>query len=460
MKRLRPLFSGLVLVGGDTLAVLLSYALAYATRELVVTGSLSFFSLTLSYLLVPERSFFLIVYPLVFAYEGLYTKRYSGWEELRRCLRGMFIATAAVTVLLFGIRALAVSRVAVLLAFGFGSILVPIVRILLKRLLVKIGLLTLPLVVLGREPEISRFEKELAANRWSGYKLALRLEASSDAARCLAGKREFPVGSALVVLAESFNAEQLKNILKDAERQFADVLVVPNAAFLRTSDAEVEQVGNLLVMRYRYNLLRPSNTFLKRAWELVASVLLLLLLSPLLVLLALLVKLTSKGPVLFRQERIGRGRRLFSCLKFRTMRVDAEKQLEQVLAASPEIRQEWETYARITNDPRVTPLGRFLRRFSLDELPQLWNVLTGSMALVGPRPYLPSEAGQIGDYLDTIVRVRPGMTGLWQVSGRSALPFRERLILDEYYIRNWSLWLDFSILLRTFRAILEGRGAY
>jgi Undecaprenyl-phosphate galactose phosphotransferase WbaP len=187
---------------------------------------------------------------------------------------------------------------------------------------------------------------------------------------------------------------------------------------------------------------------------------LLVLLSPLFLVVALLVRLSSRGPVLFRQRRIGRGRRLFDCLKFRTMYQDSEQRLTDMLAGDEQVRVEWLKYARITNDPRVTPIGRLLRRSSLDELPQLWNVLRGEMAWVGPRPYLPVESDRIGDSLDTIVRVRPGMTGLWQVSGRTSLPFTERLTLDEYYIRNWSLWMDFSILLRTLRAVVSGRGAY
>lgn len=461
MKRLRQAAVTVTLVCGDTVAVVLSYALAYLARSLVLTGTFGTVSEVFPYFFLPERSYFLIVYPLVLAYEGLYTKRLAGWEEAKRCVRGMFYATAAVTVLLFGVRALAVSRVAVVLAFVFGVILVPVLRVLLKRALVKAGLLRQPLVVLGCGAEAEDFITQLNRSRWLGYSVIQRLDPRQDAGFISALLRgTFPAGSALAVVADSLSADELKQALEVAERCFADVLVVPNAALLRSADAELEQVGSVLVMKYRYNLLRPLNTLAKRAWELGVSVVLLVLLSPLLLLLALLVRLGSPGPVLFRQQRIGRGRRLFYCLKFRTMHVDAEKRLEELLAANPQVREEWKTYARITDDPRVTPVGRFLRRFSLDELPQLLNVLAGSMALVGPRPYLPSEAGQIGRYLDTIVRVRPGMTGLWQVSGRSALPFRERLVLDEYYIRNWSLWIDFSILLRTFRAMIGGRGAY
>jgi Undecaprenyl-phosphate galactose phosphotransferase WbaP len=249
-------------------------------------------------------------------------------------------------------------------------------------------------------------------------------------------------------------------VLRLAEREFADMLVIPTAALLQSTAAEVEQVGDIIVMKYSYNLLRPANTFAKTVFELVGTLPLLILLSPLFLVLVLLVRFSSRGPVLFRQRRIGRDRRLLDCVKFRTMYQDAEQRLNDMLAGDEALRSEWLKYARIPNDPRVTPIGRLLRRFSLDELPQLWNVLRGEMAWVGPRPYLPVESDRMGDSIDTIVRVRPGMTGLWQVSGRTSLPFKERLTLDEYYIRNWSLWMDFSILLRTLRAVVGGRGAY
>jgi undecaprenyl-phosphate galactose phosphotransferase len=266
--------------------------------------------------------------------------------------------------------------------------------------------------------------------------------------------------AALVVVSDSFTPEEMRVVFKFAERKFAETLVIPTAALLQSTAVEVEQVGSILVMKYRYNLLRPLNTFTKSVLELAGTVPLLVLLTPLFLVLALLVKVSSKGPILFRQKRIGRDRKLFDCLKFRTMYRDAEQRLADMLANDGQVRAEWLKYARITNDPRVTPIGRLLRRSSLDELPQLWNVLRGEMAWVGPRPYLPVESDRIGESLDTIVRVRPGMTGLWQVSGRTSLPFKERLTLDEYYIRNWSLWMDFSITLRTLRAVVSGRGAY
>jgi len=460
MRRFGDLSAGSVLLLGDLVAVSLSYVLAYCLRSSVLT---LFLPQAFPFEQLLDKTYLLVVYVFVFAYEGLYTKRLAPWEETRRCFRGMVIATAAIMMLPFVLRQLILSRLIVLIAFSVGVGLVPLGRVLLRRRLVAFGVLRQPLVLVGNPESADLFRRELDRHRSLGYMIAGRVELSQHHGRDVESLlATVPCGSvrpALVVFSDSFEPNELKQLFRVAELRRFEVLVVPNSALLRTQAVETEPVGSLLVMRYRDNLLRPLNVATKRMLELVLCVMSLLLLSPILAVAALLVRLSSTGPVIFRQRRIGRGRRMFDCVKFRTMRPDAEDQLQQLLQRDARVREEWEKYARISGDPRVTGVGRLLRRFSIDELPQLWNVLRGEMSLIGPRPYLPRELRQIGDYLDTIVRVRPGMTGLWQVSGRSMLPFGERLVLDEFYIRNWSLWMDFSILLRTAWVVLSGRGA-
>ena len=197
----------------------------------------------------------------------------------------------------------------------------------------------------------------------------------------------------------------------------------------------------------------------KRALDVLVAALMTLVLSPLLLSLALAVKLTSRGPVLFRQVRLGRGGLRFELMKFRTMRSDAEGFLRtheplwrEYLANNHKLSAE--------RDPRLTRAGRFLRRWSLDELPQLFNVLAGSMSLVGPRPIVPTEIEQYGDRADVYLTSTPGMTGLWQVSGRSLIGYPDRIAYDEDYVRRWSLRLDLGILLRTPRAVITGTGAH
>ncbi len=201
---------------------------------------------------------------------------------------------------------------------------------------------------------------------------------------------------------------------------------------------------------------------LKRGGDIVFSLLVLILGSPLFLLLAVLVKLSSRGSVFYRQRRIGRGYKGFGCLKFRTMRRDADRVLATMLEADPKLRAEFERDHKLKRDPRITPLGKFLRRSSLDELPQFINVLRGEMSVVGPRPIVWDELRRYGRNMDEVLSVRPGLTGLWQVSGRNNLTYRTRVRLDLTYVRNRSFWLDLGIVLRTIGVVLlpMDRGAY
>jgi lipopolysaccharide/colanic/teichoic acid biosynthesis glycosyltransferase len=201
---------------------------------------------------------------------------------------------------------------------------------------------------------------------------------------------------------------------------------------------------------------------LKRGGDIVFSLLVLSLGAPLFLLLALLVKLSSRGSVFYCQRRIGRGYKGFGCLKFRTMRRDADRVLASMLDADPGLRAEFERDHKLKRDPRITPLGKFLRRSSLDELPQFINVLRGEMSVVGPRPIVWDELRRYGRTMDEVLSVRPGLTGLWQVSGRNNLTYRTRVRLDLTYVRNRSFWLDLGIVLRTIGVVLlpMDRGAY
>lgn len=199
---------------------------------------------------------------------------------------------------------------------------------------------------------------------------------------------------------------------------------------------------------------------IKRALDLVGAIFGLLLFSPILILTAVIIRIDSPGPIFFRGSRIGRGGHAFSMMKFRTMRMEADTSKEEAGQKVPSRRVTDQQFQKIIHDPRLTRVGRFLRRSSIDELPQLWNVLAGDMSLVGPRPFIPYEQEYYGESYNRYIRVRPGMTGLWQVSGRSQLSFAERVQLDDYYFENWSLKLDFRVLARTFWVVIKGEGAF
>jgi len=258
---------------------------------------------------------------------------------------------------------------------------------------------------------------------------------------------------------------------RSVEAQSSACLAVPLAATAFPFDASgspltgESAVGEPGVTRKVQELIerQPRHSrVLKRTGDIVFSLAMLSLCSPLLVLLVLLVKITSRGPVFYVQQRVGRGYRQFGCIKFRTMRRDADRILSAVLAASPDLQEEFRNDFKLRNDPRITRLGRFLRRSSLDELPQFVNVLRGEMSVVGPRPIVSQELPRYGKRMEEVLAVRPGLTGLWQVSGRNNLSYRKRVQLDLYYARYRSLKMDMRILLRTIRVVLDprDRGAY
>jgi undecaprenyl-phosphate galactose phosphotransferase len=205
-------------------------------------------------------------------------------------------------------------------------------------------------------------------------------------------------------------------------------------------------------------LANPFKRLLKRSFDIVAASILLLILSVTVVTIALLVR-RSGGPALYRHKRVGFGGQTFGCIKFRSMDVNGDKILANLLATDPEAAAEWAATQKLRNDPRITPIGKFLRSTSLDELPQLINVLRGEMSLVGPRPVVQSELAFYGEDAEYYKMTRPGLTGLWQVSGRSDTTYEQRVHLDAWYVRNWTLWHDLAILMKTIPVVLFRRGA-
>ena len=203
----------------------------------------------------------------------------------------------------------------------------------------------------------------------------------------------------------------------------------------------------------------PAGSVIKRTTDIVGAALMLLALAPVMLILALLVRLDG-GPALFSHTRIGAGGKTFGCLKFRSMCLDADKRLKELLERDPEARAEWERDYKLRNDPRITTVGRFLRQTSLDELPQLFNVLAGTMSLVGPRPIVRGELPRYGTAIQEYLRCRPGITGLWQTSGRNDVDYAKRVDLDCRYARTWSLKQDIVILFRTIGVVLKQSGAY
>lgn len=244
-----------------------------------------------------------------------------------------------------------------------------------------------------------------------------------------------------------------------ASIHFRSVIVIPDLTSVASSTVVARNFAGTIGVEVHHNLLDPWVRRFKRGLDLTGALVGGLLISPLLVALVVLIKLDSSGPAFFGHRRLGAGSTHFRCWKFRTMHLDAERLLEEHLKDNPYLQVEWEQNHKLRDDPRVTRVGRFLRKTSLDELPQLWNVLRAEMSLVGPRPIVDAEVAKYGEAYALYKRVRPGMSGFWQVSGRSDASYDNRVAMDSHYVRNWSIWLDLVILARTINSVLARRGA-
>ncbi|MFL7794555.1 MAG: undecaprenyl-phosphate glucose phosphotransferase [Anaerolineae bacterium] len=249
---------------------------------------------------------------------------------------------------------------------------------------------------------------------------------------------------------------KIMRIVHECARRQVNARIVPDLFQMSLSQVDVDDLGGVPLIGVRDVGFSPSALLIKRAVDIVGAIACMLAAAPLAGMIMVAIKLDSPGPAIFRQTRVGLGGKLFEIYKFRSMRAGAEEELENLR----ELDEVDGVTFKIKQDPRTTRVGRFLRRTSLDELPQFWNVLRGDMSLVGPRPNVPDEVSRYMEWHKKRLQVPPGLTGMWQVSGRSLLSFDETVLLDLYYIENWSFWLDCKILLRTIPAALTGKGAF
>jgi len=271
--------------------------------------------------------------------------------------------------------------------------------------------------------------------------------------------KRYNIKMAIVAMPE-LDVVKLKNLLNKSVSAFRYNVLIPNFFNLSNIWMSVRDFSGILGIETSHKFKLNFNLGVKRLMDILFVLIGGTIILPFLLIIALLVKITSQGPILYKHKRLGKNGEPFYAYKFRTMKKDAEQQLSALLESDPAIREEWDKNHKLKNDPRITSVGKFLRRSSLDEFPQLINIIKGEMSLVGPRPIVYDEIEKYGDDFDRIFSIKPGLTGLWQVSGRSDTNYRERISYDTYYLQSWSAWLDFWIILKTFGSIVFGKGAY
>lgn len=355
------------------------------------------------------------------------------------------------------------SRLVIGGGWAASVVTLPLLRLLCVRLFSRLPWWSSPLLILDKGPSARRLWHYLRRHPQHGLRPVAMLELSTEAEQAalqLAGAaRRWP--GAVALLLPRVHESGPVDYVTEASRHFAKVIVVPalEAGFRRYWLTPCELSG-VTVFLLTQNLHDWRRLAIKRAIDILFCILLLPVVVPLGLLLALLIRLDSPGAPIYRQMRIGRNGRMLRVYKFRTMVSDADALLKEWLAVNPALKEEWERDHKLRDDPRITRMGHFLRKTSLDELPQLLNVALGDMSLVGPRPIVAAEVKKYGPVFDEYCRVRPGLTGLWQISGRNNTTYAERVAFDHYYINNWSVWMDIWILARTIPVVLTGHGAY
>ena len=452
----------------DFIAIMVCIGAGFFVVNLVDRHFINFKSFVMYWVYLP---FFLIVYSIFRLYPGFML---SSQEQTRN----FFIANA----MCFGGIAISVAvetdgrsyiAIAFLVALLFASFALPISRRLVVRtVLSKMRFWRIPAVIFGGDNEKTRqLIDDLQDNIFYGYAPAVIVSSDGSAWKEYHG---VPVLSPLggeerlckelkikmaIILTTSRRSEADIALMRKTLSRFRYNIVIPEMSGITAVTMTTREIGGIIGFLTTHLLTRITSRILKRALDLAVIILSAPLTLIVMLITACVIKATSPGPVFFRHKRLGKNGKPISVLKFRTMHTDAEERLDELLQSNPSYLEEWQKYQKLTDDPRVTPVGRFLRKTSLDELPQIWNVLKGEMSLIGPRPVTAAEMPKYGESFDYVFSVKPGLSGLWQVSGRSDVDYNERIALDSYYIQNWSIWLDIWLIARTLFVIISGKGA-
>ena len=420
-------------------------------------------------LLLPVSLVFGFIYFSLGLYPGV---GLGSVEEERRLTIGTTLGMMGLMGLSFYLRNVNEwSRAVLGLTYLFVLIGAPLARKITRRIALRLDLWGLPVVVIGETQETERVFTNLHRNWLNGLRpvLCIRVDSLHHIFPTASQQRKtkawdtqglFEGIDIAIIVPHQLPLNAVKNVLLHPAHHFQRVIVMLNESRMAPIWFAPLLLSEHLGLEVKCQLINPLHQAVKRAVDLGLILICLPVLIPVFLLFMLVIKLDSPGPVFYTQKRIGRDGREILIWKFRTMKRDADSILKPLLEKDAGLREEWEHTFKLKNDPRITRAGKFLRRTSLDELPQLWNVLKREMSLIGPRPIVEEEIPLYGDDFEIFKQVLPGMTGMWQISGRNDLSYDERIGLDVYYVQNWSIWLDLHILMHTLFIVLLGRGAY
>ncbi|HHY80982.1 MAG TPA: sugar transferase [Thermoanaerobacter sp.] len=408
---------------------------------------------------------------LVLYFKGIYEKRFSSViEQMNIIVEGLTYSTSFYIIISYSIKNTIFSRLTlayfIIFAFIFQLIGKSLILYLRKKDYAR-GKGLINTVVIGDiRPFSESLLKEIDTKHEFGLKIISNFSSNDLKKNRLDSVKnidEFKTvvekGNVKAVIITS-KIDDIDEIIEYCLARYISIYAFGNAVNLIDYPVEILFVKDTPILKIKDVLIGGPTAKLKRLLDFSLSLFLIIILAPLFILISILIKLTSPGPVFFKHKRLGLNGKVIEVYKFRTMIVNAEEVLQKILEENPVLKEEYEKTFKLKNDPRLTKIGKFLRKTSLDELPQLFNVLKGDMSLVGPRPIVLEEIDKYKEHGKYLLRVLPGVTGLWQVSGRNDVDYEERVKMDMYYIMNWSLWLDINILFKTIPAVIKRSGAY
>jgi len=455
----------------DLVAILLSFAWGFFCVRIygfiIDDGSIINAKSFITYW--PYVPIFIIVFLIHRLYPGV---SLAPSEEMRRFFIGSLYVYGGIVMYRFLREGWDGENTAFLISCAFSTIILLIARSITHWFLHKTKLGGIPTVIYGSRTTARHVADCLMGSIRTGYVPVLFLDDNplgDDEYRNIPIIHDFSVGPEIVkrynikmaiIAMPKIDSQKLKNLQNTSVSAFRYNTIIPNFFNISNIWMSVRDFNGILGLDTSNKLNLPFNKAIKRFMDLFIVTIGGLFVLPFLMIVALLVKLTSPGPVFYKQKRLGSNGQHFYAYKFRTMVMDAEERLKNLLEADPQIKKEWNESHKLTKDPRITGLGRILRRTSIDEFPQLINILKGEMSIVGPRPIVDAEINKYGDDYKRVFSIKPGLTGLWQVSGRSDANYLDRVSYDIYYLQSWSVWLDLWIIYKTFGVVLIGKGAY
>lgn len=466
--------SKFILILGDFFAFLLSSILGLLSLYLFVSDINNYLPLNE----LKERiiiHFSLVLFGIFWFWIRLrhYTYRKPFWFELKEILRTLLILSV-IELAMIGFSKLYFSRYLWATIWIASFLIVPLGRVLIKKYLIHSKLYLKKTIIIGggenaleaynalqSEPYLGLTVKYFISENPSPEVQQLNIPVIPDFKQGI-WKLVSSEQDQFIIALEDHESEERNQWLRYlSKRNYRSVSVIPSLRGLPLYSTDMAFLFSydVILLRINHNLAKRSSRLIKRTADILLSLFGLIILSPLFLYLTIKIR-QDGGNAIYGHKRIGQNGKSFNCLKFRTMIINSEQVLQNLLENDPLAKAEWEKDFKLKNDPRITPIGHWLRKTSLDELPQLWNVLKGEMSLVGPRPVVKAELARYCEEIDYYLMAKPGMTGLWQVSGRNDVDYEKRVYFDSWYVKNWSLWNDFVILCKTIKAVLERSGAY